>query len=368
MAGHAGEMRTRRTRLSNAVMGVLAVSVVFAGLERALATPKPDTLNLNVRPMAVRAVPITSFDAIVDIGRRKFGKLEWVGGLRLISEDKLFGGWSGIALDADGKGFVAVSDAGLWMTGRISYQKGAPQNLDDVRVGPLKALDQSNLRRDRDRDAEAVALVSGTTEYGQLLISFEQNHRIGRFDIGPDGVSAPKSYVRPDTSRGRMSSLKGFEAVAVLRTGKYKGSLVAIGERMHDEKGRHTGWLWTRGKARAFSLTDIGGFDITDAVGLPDGDLLVLERRFRWTEGVKMRIRRIASDDLAPGAELEGEVLLEATMAQVIDNMEGIGVHQDAHGETIVTVISDDNFNRGLQKTVLLQFRLPDNSVRSTAR
>lgn len=254
------------------------------------------------------------------------------------------------------------------MTGRIGYREGVPQNVEDARVGPLKALDRSNLRRDRDRDAEAVALVSGSTKRGQLLIAFEQNHRIGRFEVGPGGVSAPKSYIRPNTSRGRMPSLKGFEAIAVLRAGKYKGSLVAIGERMHDKKGRHTGWLWTGGKARAFTLTDIGGFDITDAVGLPDGDLLVLERRFRWTEGVKMRIRRIALDDLTPGAAIEGDVLLEATMAQVIDNMEGIGVHQDARGDTIITVISDDNFNRGLQKTVLLQFRLQDTAVKSTAR
>lgn len=364
----AGKKPVRpRLLLSAIIAGMLAAGVQFAGIGRVSASPKPDTLKLSVRPMAVRAVPISSFDAI-DIGRRTFGKLEWIGGLRLISEDKLFGGWSGIALNADGKGFVAVSDSGSWMTGRIGYREGVPHGLEDVRVGPLKALDGSNLRRNRDRDAEAVTLVSGTAKRGQLLIAFEQNHRIGRFQIGPNGVSAPTSYIRPDTSRGRMPSLKGFEAIAVLRAGKFKGALVAIGERMHDEKGRHTGWLWTGGKARAFALTDIGGFDITDAVSLPDGDLLVLERRFRWTEGVKMRIRRIASGELAPGAAIEGEVLLEATMAQVIDNMEGIGVYRDARGDTIITVISDDNFNRGLQKTVLIQFRLPDTAVKSTAR
>lgn len=345
----------------------IVVAAQMLGASNGRATPKPDTLNLAVQTIPVRAEPITSFDKL-NSGRTAYGKLQWIGGLRLISDDKLFGGWSGIALDADGKNFVAVSDAGLWMTGKLGYQDGRPVGVDDVRVGPLKALDGSILRRDRDRDAEAVVLVSGSTARGRLLIAFEQNHRIGHFDIGPEGVSAPKSYIRPDRSRGRMDALKGLEAIAVLRGGPFKGSMVAIAERMHDEAGRHTGWLWNRGKARAFSLTDIGGFDITDTAALPGGDLLVLERRFRWTEGVKMRIRRIASADLKPGAAFAGEVLLEATMAQEIDNMEGLGVHQDESGATVVTVISDDNFNRGLQKTLLLQFRLDDEAQKATAR
>lgn len=347
---------------------IIIVAAQLLGAGSGSATPKPDTLNLAVQTIPVRAEPITSFDKL-NSGRTRYGKLQWIGGLRLISDDKLFGGLSGIALDADGKSFVAVSDAGLWMTGKLSYQDARPVGVDDVRVGPLKALDGTILRRDRDRDAEAVVLVSGSTARGRLLIAFEQNHRIGHFEIGPEGVSAPKSYIRPDRSRGRMGALKGFEAVAVLRGGgPFKGSVVAIAERMHDEAGRHTGWLWSRGKARAFGLTDIGGFDITDAAALPGGDLLVLERRFRWTEGVKMRIRRIASGDLKPGADIEGEVLLEATMAQQIDNMEGLGVHQDESGATIVTVISDDNFNRGLQRTLLLQFRLGDETQKATAR
>jgi hypothetical protein len=38
--------------------------------------------------------------------------------------------------------------------------------------------------------------------------------------------------------------------------------------------------------------------------------------------------------------------------------MEGIAVHRDARGETVVSLISDDNFNHFLQHTVFLQFTL----------
>jgi len=86
---------------------------------------------------------------------------------------------------------------------------------------------------------------------------------------------------------------------------------------------------------------------------LPDGSLIVLERRFRWSEGVKMRLRLIR----AAGA-FDGEVLLEADSGYEIDNMEGLAVHQGARGETVLTLISDDNFNSLLQRTLLLQFTL----------
>ena len=38
--------------------------------------------------------------------------------------------------------------------------------------------------------------------------------------------------------------------------------------------------------------------------------------------------------------------------------MEGLAVHQDAAGKTVITLISDNNFNSFLQRTLLLQFEL----------
>jgi hypothetical protein len=71
-----------------------------------------------------------------------------------------------------------------------------------------------------------------------------------------------------------------------------------------------------------------------------------------------MRIRRIRAEEPKPGAAILGETLLEATDRYNIDNMEGIAVHRGASGETIITLISDDNFS-ALQRTLLLQFALP---------
>jgi hypothetical protein len=117
-------------------------------------------------------------------------------------------------------------------------------------------------------------------------------------------------------------------------------------------------------------VVDIGEFDVTGAAGLPDGGILVLERRFRWLEGVRMRLRRVKAGDIRAGAVLAGEVLLEADMGSEIDNMEGIAVHRGARGETVITLVSDDNFNSILQRNLLLQFALiePSRAASTPAR
>ena len=48
---------------------------------------------------------------------------------------------------------------------------------------------------------------------------------------------------------------------------------------------------------------------------------------------------------------------LDVDLAYQIDNMEGIAVHRNAAGETIITLVSDDNFS-AIQRNLLLQFAL----------
>jgi hypothetical protein len=48
---------------------------------------------------------------------------------------------------------------------------------------------------------------------------------------------------------------------------------------------------------------------------------------------------------------------MEADLGYQIDNMEGLAMHRNAQGETILTLVSDDNFSP-VQRTLLLQFAL----------
>ena len=87
-------------------------------------------------------------------------------------------------------------------------------------------------------------------------------------------------------------------------------------------------------------------------------DLLLLDRRLAILRGgLSMRIRRVPLANIKPGAIVDGKVLIEADLGYELDNMEGIGLHRNADGETILTLISDDNF-LPFQRTLLLQFAL----------
>ena len=93
---------------------------------------------------------------------------------------------------------------------------------------------------------------------------------------------------------------------------------------------------------------------VGDAAFLPNGDLLILERKVPTAISVAMRLRRLPGG-IRPGALLDGPVVLEGSMQDEIDNMEGLAVSRMEDGRTRITLVSDDN--RSLfQRTLLLEF------------
>ncbi len=293
--------------------------------------------------------------------RRHFGRLEFIGGLVLTSSSKRFGGWSGLIVGRDGRRLLAVSDTGDWLAGRLVYRNGQLVALTKTRIGPLRALSGRPLSRSRDVDAEAIFPLNGTVRRGRALIAFERNHRIGLFRLTKSGPSRPLRYLKRVSRKYRIRSNKSFESVAVLPAGRYRGRVLAFAENFKLKPHLHTGWLWSRGlshRPKPLFLLDDKGFNITDMAVIPGGRMLLLERRFRWTEGVRMRLREISSHSVKPGATLTGNILLTADLTYHIDNMEGLSAHTNASGQTVLTMISDDNFNKLLQNTLLLQFIL----------
>ena len=211
-------------------------------------------------------------------------------------------------MDADGNSLFAISDVGGWLSADINYDGRAPGAACGARIGPLLAAGRPILLSGkREQDAEvARAARWHPDDAAPLLIGFERVHRIGRFEIRDREVHAPSGYLRLPPEARRMSPTRGWKPWPCSRPVRCKGSVVAFAERFTRGSGYHTGWIWMGGEPQGFQLRDIDGFNITDAAGLPDGGLLVLERCFRWMEGVKMRIRRLAVAEIKPGARLTG--------------------------------------------------------------
>jgi hypothetical protein len=359
----------RSSRLSRRrVLGGLAAGAAL-GLAPMQTRAEDDKGSVPAKAEAIEitARPITHFER----GRpeaKRFGDLEFRSGLALTSASTHFGGWSDLIVETDGNSLFAISDVGGWLSADIKYTDGRLVGLSGARIGPILDVGGRVLVGKREQDAESLALVDGNLRRGSVLIGFERWHRVGRFEIRDRELLAPSGYLKMPPEARRMIPNLGLEAVAVLRAGPLKGSIVAFAERFTRGSGYHTGWIWTGGEPKSFQLRDIDGFDITGAACLQDGSMLVLERRFRWLEGVKMRIRQLAVADIKPGARLEGRVLIQADNGFEIDNMEGIAVHRGSGGETILTLISDDNFNSLLQRTLLLQFTLLGNKAQSANR
>src|SRR5262249_37765067 len=152
---------------------------------------------------------------------------------------------------------------------------------------------------------------------------------------------------------------KGLEALTFApRDSKLAGALIGFSERGLDPNGNLKAFLIGGATPGEFSVKRRDDFDISDSVTLPSsGAVLLVERRFSWWTGLCMRLRTIAISAIGPRALADGTGLLFADLGYEIDNMEGLSVHVSANGDTVLTLISDDNFSI-LQRTVLLQFKL----------
>jgi hypothetical protein len=59
---------------------------------------------------------------------------------------------------------------------------------------------------------------------------------------------------------------------------------------------------------------------------------------------------------------VDGKVIFEANSREQIDNMEGIDVFRAADGTLHLILVSDDNHSI-LQRSLMLEFRLSDESI-----
>ena len=291
----------------------------------------------------------------------RFGALEWRGGIEIDSEHEHFGGYSGLVLSKNGSKLVAVSDRGWWFTADVTYDGDRLSGIANGRTARLLGPGGKRFTGNHRQDAEGLSAYGAKGLSGDLLVAFERRERILRYKFGRDGFKARPRTIRLPKDARKAKYNKELEAVARFGKGtRLPGTIIALSERFLDSRGNIRGWLIGGKRPGPIAVRRSDDFDVTDLAIMPDGDVLVLERRFSIVTLAGMRIRRIAHNDIKRNALLDGEVLLQANQpARTIDNMEGIAVHRSPGGELRITIISDDNFNP-VQRTLLLQFALTD--------
>lgn len=302
--------------------------------------------------IAIQTAPIESFDPR-DEAKTRFGQLEFRGGLVLTSSDQAFGGISALSMEPDGAHFLSVTDQGSWLRGRIVYRGGRPVGITDAEMAPILGADGKPLA---SRGYDNESLTQGND--GLFYVGIERVEQILRFDYRRDGLRARGQAIAVPPDFSTFTYNKSLECLAASpKMGPHAGSLIAVTEHSLDEAGNHRAFVLKGAQVTRFSVQRSDEFDVSDCTMLPLADLLLLERRYSPLLGVAIRIRRLHLADIKEGALVDGAPLIVADLGYQIDNMEGIAVHRNAQGETIITLVSDDNFS-AIQRSLLLQFAL----------
>jgi hypothetical protein len=353
-----GKTLSRRRLLSSAAAVSLAAMPVLARAQAAIESPDQTSAAAPVA-IEVKARPIASFD-MRDHSHLRFGALQFRSGLVLTSSYPGFGGLSGLRLDANGERFISFSDKGTWFTGRIVYQGAEMTGLADVEAAPMLGPDGKPITARGWYDSESIAIDGAQIENSQIYIGLERVNQVLRFDFSKGFTRSRGEVVPMPPAVKKLPYNKGLEALLFVPKGMpLAGTLIAFSERGLDANGNLVAFLVGGPTPGQFSVRRSQKFDISDATLLPSGDILLLERKFSLVEGLNVRIRRVALKSLAPGALVDGPVIFEADLGDEVDNMEGIDSFVTPEGDTVLTMVSDDNFSL-IQRTLMLQFTLVD--------
>lgn len=344
--------RRRLLECTAAGISTFALPEIVRAQSATKPVAKDETFVAAPVSIDVNARAIASFDPR-DRSHVRFGSLEWRSGLVLTSPFRGFGGLSGLRLDPKGEKFIALSDKGSWFTGRIIYSGREMKGLADVEASPMIGPDDRPITARGWFDSESLAL-DGSFVY----VGLERVNQVLRFDFSKGYTRSRGEIVEMPPAVKKLPYNKGLEALVFVPKGlPLAGTLIAMSERGLDAQGNLVAFLVGGSSPGQFSIRRTNNFDISDATLLPEGDLLILERKFSWYSGVGIRIRRIALKSIAPGEIVDGPSIFDADLGEEVDNMEGIDAHVTPQGDTVLTMVSDDNFSL-LQRTLLLQFTL----------
>ncbi|QTC88135.1 esterase-like activity of phytase family protein [Brevundimonas pondensis] len=268
-------------------------------------------------------------------GAAVLGKgVRYAGGVTVLAGmDSPLHSLSDLKLTGDG-GFISVSDVGDLARGRLALDaRGRLIGLEGLSVRRLTLTDGAPISQKMEGDAEGLAITAG----GDLLVSFERDHRI--WNYGPlAALRAPEAVRRPDFPFTENDGMEGLAASG-------------DGWRVAGESGG----VWNCSAVRCAVVTPPPERPLTDAdyriTGMdrdPAGGWFVVQRSYRAPIDVRARVRRMAQDGTL------GPVLVELKLPGTTDNFEGIAAERRGD-RTRLYILSDDNFN-AVQRTMMLAF------------
>ncbi|WP_019515769.1 esterase-like activity of phytase family protein [Sphingomonas sp. Mn802worker] len=297
-------------------------------------------------------LPIIASDAVVHAAAyvpdggwpRGIGALTPIGAVRLWSRDPAFGGLSALSID---RGVATLlSDGGNYVRISIRRNRIVTHTAGAVPDGPGTGWSKET------RDTESLAIGPAG---GHAWVGYERANAIWRYsaDLGRVEAHAKPAAMREWPMNG------GAESMVRLNDGRF----VVISEqaRVHG-KGRLRQALLFDGDPTAkatrvarFRYRAPDGYNPSDATVLPNGDLLVLNRRFHRLR-FDVVLVRIPPAEIRAGATVRGVEIARWGPPLLGENPEGLAVTQEA-GHTILWIVTDNDL-AWYRPTLLMKFRL----------
>lgn len=276
--------------------------------------------------------------------RRRVGALTYLGGWELRSDNSRFGGISGMVALPDGR-FLALSDAGTL----IGFTPGRAGKMADSFIAALPGVSEDSDYRDFDSEG-----MTRDPDSGRIWISYEARHAIRRMPASLSRIDGVKRLAFAKNWRANG----GVETLVRLADGRF----LIISETHSRPDGSHSAYLFsgdpveTGSRVMPFGYRAPNGYRPTDAALLPDGRILILNRRIAFPDGFSAKLTLVDPAMIKEDAAVQPQRLAALAAPLLVDNMEALAVTQQ-DGRLIVWMLSDNNFS-AMQRSLLLKFAL----------
>ena len=311
------------------VLTLAALLLLFAlsGSAEEQTTPfaGAKTVSVSAKAVDVSGIPHT-------------GLLRPVRGWTLTSDDGDFGGLS--ALSVSQRGFSAISDTGLFVDLDPALTRAHVKSMPSACV-------PHQLKRERDSES-----LARDTRTGTIWIGFEYRNLICRID----GAGRAQAYAPP--AMARWPKLSGPEAM--LR--RADGSFLVFAERARSGGSVAPLLHFDRDPVDAHAVVNEMRYEApaqyhpVDAAMLPDGRMLVVNRRYAFPLEFSAIVTLVEPFDIREGALVRGRPVILLAPPHIADNFEGLSV-ETRGTHTHIWLTSDNNFLPE-QRTYLLEFEL----------
>ncbi|WP_339689049.1 esterase-like activity of phytase family protein [uncultured Parasphingorhabdus sp.] len=288
--------------------------------------------------------------------RTRIGRLEFLGGWKITSDNAAFGGISSMIALPDSR-FLMLSDNGslFGFTLDESKHRAIRPFIAPLPDGPAKPNEFAR----QNWDAESFL---HDPETGQFWVGYEHQHSIWRY--GPSLARREAAHF-PEATKNWPEN-EGPEAMLHLPDGRF----LVFSEAAEYSKGGYQALIFASdpaepgSKAVRFGYQPPKGYNLTDAAILDEKTALMLHRRFTPFDGVSAILSTAQLKDFQPGKIATSVPIATLRPPLKVDNMEALAVTRD-RDQIFVWIASDDNFS-ALQESLLFKFRLLKGKVAQT--